>query len=263
MSIAVLIPRDERISMRDRILGRKMTQMGMGLALWAFTITLGAMQTNAAPQAGPTAKQEKIAEIKQSVARNQAALKQYTWTENTQISLKGEVKKQEVNQCQYGPDGKVQKTPVGAAPPQQQPSGRKGRLKEHVVEKKVDELKDYMQSVSALVHEYVPPDPQKIQAAFAAGNISVSPEAGLLTLVIKNYVEPKDSVTLGFNTAAKKIGTYNVQSYLGQTKDAVTLNVTFATLPDGTSYPQQTVLDATAKQIQVTTTNSNYTKLSQ
>ncbi len=246
--------------MRDRILVRNIGRMGMALALWSLTITLGPLQSNAAPQAGATAKQEKIAQIKEAVARNQAALKQYTWTENTQISLKGEVKKQQVNQCQYGPDGQVQKTLISSSP-SQQPSGR--RLKQHVVEKKVGEMKEYMQSVSALVHEYVPPDPQKIQAAAAAGNVSVSPEAGLLSLVIKNYVEPQDSVTLGFNTAAKKIGTYNVQSYLGQEKDAVTLNVTFATLPDGTNYPAQTVLDATAKQIQVTTTSSNYRKLGQ
>jgi hypothetical protein len=32
-------------------------------------------------------------------------------------------------------------------------------------------------------------------------------------------------------------------------------------LPDGTNYAQQTVLNATAKQIQVTTTNSNYAKI--
>jgi hypothetical protein len=33
-----------------------------------------------------------------------------------------------------------------------------------------------------------------------------------------------------------------------------------ASLPDGTNYAQQTVLDATAKKLQVTTTNSNYQK---
>jgi hypothetical protein len=40
----------------------------------------------------------------------------------------------------------------------------------------------------------------------------------------------------------------------------VTLAVQFASLPDGTNYAQQTVLDAKAKQMQVTTTNSNYAK---
>jgi hypothetical protein len=39
--------------------------------------------------------------------------------------------------------------------------------------------------------------------------------------------------------------------------------VQMASLPDGTNYAQQTVLNATAKQIQVTTNNSNYSKLQQ
>jgi hypothetical protein len=34
-----------------------------------------------------------------------------------------------------------------------------------------------------------------------------------------------------------------------------------ASLPDATNYPQQTVLNATAKQLVVTTTNSDYQKL--
>ena len=42
-------------------------------------------------------------------------------------------------------------------------------MKKAVVEKKVGEMKEYMERVAALVPEYVPPNPQKIQAA---GNIA-------------------------------------------------------------------------------------------
>jgi hypothetical protein len=38
------------------------------------------------------------------------------------------------------------------------------------------------------------------------------------------------------------------------------MSVTYGTLPDGTSYPQRTVLDVTAKKIGVTVTNSDYRK---
>lgn len=48
---------------------------------------------------------------------------------------------------------------------------------------------------------------------------------------------------------------------MGKEKDVVTLQVQMASLPDGTSYESQTVLNATAKQLVVTTTNSNYQKL--
>jgi hypothetical protein len=48
---------------------------------------------------------------------------------------------------------------------------------------------------------------------------------------------------------------------MGEEKDVVTLRVQMSSLPDGTNYAQQTVLDATAKQLVVTTTNSNYQKM--
>jgi hypothetical protein len=237
----------------------------------AISLILLCFEAAFAQQSDATAaKQEKIAALKQSLAKDQAALKQYAWTETTQISLKGEVKKQEQKQCQYGPDGKVQKTPLqGASQPQQQQETQGGRrrggaMKKAIVEKKVGEMKDYMERVAALVHEYAPPDPQKIQAAAAAGNVAITPAQPVSTIVIKNYLKQGDSVTVGFDTVAKKIATYSVDSYLDNPKDdAVKLAVNFARLPDGTNHVQQTVLDATGKKIEARVTNSDYKKLGQ
>ena len=214
--------------------------------------------------------QEKVAAIKQSIAQNQAALKTYTWTEATEISLKGEVKKREQKQCSYGADGKVQKTLVpGGDPPKQEEKssggGRRGggRLKETIVENKVEDLKEYMEKTAALIHQYVPPDPQKIQAASAAGKIAMQPGSaqGLSSITITDYAKPGDKLILGFDPTAKKLRSYQVQSYVEKPKDdAVTLAVTFASLPDGTNYPQQTALDVAAKNLKVKMTNSGYAK---
>ena len=57
--------------------------------------------------------QEKLAALKQETAENQQRLHRYQWTETTQITLKGEPKPPKQNLCQYGPDGQVQKTPIG------------------------------------------------------------------------------------------------------------------------------------------------------
>ena len=74
-----------------------------------------------------------------------------------------------------------------------------------------------------------------------------------------DYYKTGDSVQFAFDRETKKLVSYDVNTYLDDPKkDIVTLSNNFATLPDGTSYLQQTVLDAKAKQIQVTTTNSNY-----
>jgi predicted dinucleotide-binding enzyme len=48
---------------------------------------------------------------------------------------------------------------------------------------------------------------------------------------------------------------------MDEPKDVVTLAVQFSSLPDSTNYVQQTVLDATAKKLVVTTTNSDYRTL--
>ena len=54
---------------------------------------------------------------------------------------------------------------------------------------------------------------------------------------------------------------YTVQSFVEKPKeDDVKLAVTFATLQDGTAYPQQTTLDVAAKKLQVKVTNSGYKK---
>jgi hypothetical protein len=207
------------------------------------------------------------AAVKESLAQNQARLRTYTWVETTQVSLKGEVKKQEQKQCFYGADGKIQKTPIGAAPaaPAKQSAGgggrRGGRLKEKIVENKVDDMKDYMERVVALVHQYVPPDPQKIQDAQTAGSLSAQPAGAVMNLSIKNYLKPGDLVAIGFDTQAKQLSSYNVQSFVEKPKeDDVKLAVTFGRLEDGTSHPQQILLDATAKKIQVKVTNSGYKK---
>ena len=73
-----------------------------------------------APLAAQDVKQElqqKLAAAKQAAALNQKALRSYSWVEKTELSLKGEVKSTKVDACRYGPDGKVQKTPVVEPPP--------------------------------------------------------------------------------------------------------------------------------------------------
>jgi hypothetical protein len=205
-----------------------------------------------------------VAALKESLAQNQAKLRAYSWTETTTVSLKGEVKKQEQKQCSYGADGKVRKTPVGDAKPASQPQqsgGRKGgRLKKEIVENKVDEMKDYMEKVVALVHQYVPPDGDKIQAAQSAGNVSTQPGASM-TLSVKNYLKPGDLLAIGLDTTAKQLTSYTVQSFVEKPKDDdVKLAVTFGRLEDGTSYPQQILLEVAAKKIQVKVANSGYKK---
>jgi hypothetical protein len=203
--------------------------------------------------------QQKLAAVKQSVAENQQRLRQYQWTETTQLTLNGDAKPPSQSMCMYGPDGKVQKTLLTPPPPP--PSG--GRMKQRIIEKKTGEMKDYMGQVKTLLALYVPPNPDQMQQAFQSGKASLnpSPDSGTTNLVFKDYALPGDQMTLSFNTATKKLTNLNVNTYMDNPQDTVTLAVQFASLPDSTNYVVQSVLNATAKKLVVTTTSTNYQKL--
>src|SRR6476620_3346272 len=96
-----------------------MAPMRTAFALLIDIVSLGLPARGHQAAGGHADTKERVAALKQALAENQAALKQYTWTETTEISLKGEVKKRQQKTCRYGPDGKVQKTPVESSEPQQ------------------------------------------------------------------------------------------------------------------------------------------------
>lgn len=210
------------------------------------------------PAANPEL-QQRVAALKAAVAQNQQALHSYTWTETMQTNFKGETKSTKQLQCQYGPDGTVQKVPI--SPPEPPPPSKRG-LRGRVVEKKKGEMQDYMERVAALIKSYTPPSGPAMQASFQSGRAAIIPSGtGIVTLAFHNYAVSGDTVTLAFDAATKKIQSYNVNTYLDDPSDVVTLTVAFASLPDGTNYVSQSVLDATAKQVQITTVSSGYTKL--
>jgi len=205
--------------------------------------------------------QQRVAEVKEAAAKNKQELAQYTWVEQVNISLKGELKKQEHFQVRNGPDGKPQKTSLDP-PADTQPEG--GRLKRHVVAKKKEEYKEYADQMKALAQQYVPPDKDLIQQAYQQGNIALSPVAGMPTqvqLTIKNYLKPQDSMTLVFDKAQKALVSIQIASYMDDPKDAMNLTVQFSQLPGGPNHVSNLVIDGVSKQLNVATQNSNYQHL--
>jgi hypothetical protein len=233
------------------------------LALATLFASLIAVTTHATGQSAAGDLQAKIAALKQSTAENQRKLHKYQWTETTQLTLNGNDRPTTQSTCQYGPDGKVQKTPMSLPQSQDAPTG--GRFRQRIIAKKKEEIKDYMGQVKTLLALYVPPDPDRMQQAFQEHKASLVPGAGsgLAQIVFKDYAQPGDQMTISFDTTAKKISALNVNTYMDEPQDIVTLTVHFASLPDSTNYVQQSVLNATAKRLEVTNTNSNYHPIAQ
>jgi hypothetical protein len=201
--------------------------------------------------------QRKLAVVKQAAAENKLRLQRYQWIETTRVTFKGSEQPPSQNLCHYGLDGQVQKTPIAAATAL--PSA--GRNKQGTVEEKKAELDGTIENVKGVLGIYVPPDPQTMQQDYQAGKSSLEPVGDILNFVFRDYAQPGDRMTLSFDPAKLAIIALKVNTYLGESKDAVTLQVQMASLPDGTNHVQRTVLDAAARQLVITTTNSGYQKL--
>jgi len=236
-------------------------QMFRSAVLIALVLLIGSLFNHPVNAQNPEL-QQRVAELKENMAKNKQLLAQYTWVEQVTISLKGEQKKQEHFQVRLGPDGKPQKTSLD--PPDQPSGGREGRLKERIIEKKKEEYGDYADQMKALAQQYVPPDKDLIQQAYAQGNISMSPSAGApnqIQLIVKNYVKQGDSMTLVIDKAQKQLLSVQIASWLNDPKDAMNLTVQFTGMPGGPNHVSSVVMDGVSKQLNIATQNSNYQHL--
>jgi len=240
----------------------KMNHAGVLVAISAGIVTSLSVARVAA-QAPPTPDQT-VAALKQNLAESQKRLRQYEWIETTAISLKGEEKSRKQQRVYYGADGTLTKLPIGEPQPEaaQSGGGRRGRLKEKVVENKKDEMKDYMDRAANLIQLYVPPSPERIQQAKDKGKMLLRPQPpGKMRVEFPSFIQPSDLLAIDVDGKALLPSALSVATYLEKPEDAVTLEVRFGALADGTSYAAQTTLDAKAKNIRVVVANSGHRPL--
>lgn len=231
----------------------KMPRFKTTALVLAATLTT-ALLTTAPAAAQDPAMLQKLMAIKQGQDANKAKLAQYTWQETETIAIKGSTKDTKVYQVQMV-NGTQQKTLLNdqkAAAP----SG--GRLKERAVQHETQEFEQYGQQIGALAKQYTTPNPEALMQAKSAGNISMQPGNGTISLIIKNYIKQGDSVTMTISEQTHAPVAVNVSSYLNDPKNAVKITAQFAQLPDGTNYAATTMIDGVSKQLTVNEQNSNY-----
>jgi hypothetical protein len=228
-----------------------MKQCVIGVALAGFVLV-------ASGPVGAQELQQKLAAAKAAAGKNAQAQRSYTWIEKTELLLKGEVKGTKVDSCRYGPDGKVQKTPVVQPPPPQKKRGLRGKI----AAKKTGEMKEELESAAALVHRYIPPSPDNIQVVTNAGTASISQAGpGAVAFKFPGYLKAGDALTITFDAAITTIRQIDVASWIEQPSEPLTFRVTMQTLPDGLSYPGRIVLTIPSSKIEVRITKSNYQRL--
>ncbi len=231
----------------------------------AISVVVGVVALTAALGPGGRAQnpelQQRLAELKQSLAFNKQVLGNYTWLEQQIISVKGEQKKEELYNVQLGPDGKPQKTPLDPSSVSDSERQRHG-LRGRIIEKKTEEYKDYAESIKTLIQQYVPPDKDMLQQSYQQGNVMIGPVAGQPTqyrFVVSNYLKAGDSMTIVLDKATLSVVSVILSTYLTDSRDAVNVNVQFVKMPNGGPFHVATeTINGVSKQLTIEVINSNY-----
>ncbi len=198
---------------------------------------------------------ERVAELKANLQASKAILRHYQWIETTVVSVNGDEKSSKQQLCSYADDGSIQRTELD-----QTQSGGGGFLFHRLRERKKEEMTEYMKSAVALIKTYVPPSPSMIQACKDAGNFSLTilDPGKRARITFTNYEQQGDSYSIDISLVSNRPLRLHVSTYLNDPSQPVTLTVNMREMDNGASYPSQSILNADAKGLIVTITNSDY-----
>jgi hypothetical protein len=199
-----------------------------------------------------------VTAVRAVLSLNGAALRNYTWTEHTEVRVKGDVKSSSDVSCRYDSAGELTKTPVHPADAKDPSSVVSKR---YVVRKKAN-MEDYIQRAINRIQNYAPPDPEQINHLVEVGRASLTPSEGDKSEIrFTKYFETGDSVIFTYESVSKVLLRVRVASTLGNPKDPVTLEAVFEKLPDGVNHLSSATLNAKSKNVQVIRRNIQYEKV--
>jgi len=187
-------------------------------------------------------------EITRSRQENAAKTMNYSWTQRTEVKVKGEVKSTTTELVRYTVDGELQKTPIS----QDKAKGPKG-VRGKVAKKKGGEMKDWMAELGQVLKAYSLP---------TTGNLvdfldKAKPEKedGGIRLTAVNVVIPVDSMTMWVDEDFKLTKTEVSTEHDGAD---VKLTTDHATTPDGLDYVARTVIVVPDKNVEMTVEKFSY-----
>jgi hypothetical protein len=199
-----------------------------------------------------------VSAVRAEVSRSAVALRQYTWTEHTEVLVKGDVKSSSTVICRYDGSGALTKTPVGADNDREK---SKAVSRRPMVRKQAD-MQDYIERAISRIHTYVPPKPQQIDHLLQNGSASMGPSStGKSEVRFTHYFEDGDSLVFTYDSVSKGLLRVSIASTLGSPKDPVTMEATFETLPDGVNHVASATLNAKKRNVQVKMRNVMYQKV--
>ncbi len=222
---------------------------------------IAAMLALSIPAFSQTADSKAImAQIKQNLEASMQNLKGYEWLETTTIYKDNEAKSKSQNQCYYDVNNKLVKVPTAASSggDEKQARGLRGKI----VENKKEEMSAFVKQCIAKVHEYLPPNPAKLQTTYASGKTSVQvlEPNKKFRLDFSDYLQAGDKLGVSIDKEKNLLTGINVDTYVEKPENKVNFSIRYALLPDGTQYPEETVMLLPSEGLKVVIRNEGYRK---
>jgi len=206
--------------------------------------------TIAVPAAAQTDMSAIASKVSEARKENAQKTRNYSWTQRTEVKLKGETKSLKTETVRYTVDGELQKTPIEETSAKK-PKGVRGKI----AKKKAGEMKDWMADLGEVLKQYSLP---------TAGNLldflnkaSVSPDGDGRKLDATDVVQAGDRMSVWIDANHKMVKSEVSTQHDGSD---VKLETDHATTPDGLDYVAQTVIVVPDKGVEMTVENFTYQK---
>jgi hypothetical protein len=201
---------------------------------------------------------KRILALKTYLAESRAVLSDYTWLETTVISMKGEDEEyRSQKHCSYGADGTVRRVPLTGVPEQY----TFGIF--FAKELKSDDVAGYIQEAVRLMQQYLPLNPNGIQAVTETGKLSfgVTDPGKQGRLNIRDFLYRGDSIDLDIDVTNNHPIMLKIRSFLATKGDSVTITVTFGSLYGSASFAREAVLEVNGKKLKIAVQSSDFVKI--
>ena len=214
-------------------------------------LKIGAMAifvTVAVPAAAQMDMTEIASKVSQARQENAQRTRDYSWTQRTEVKVKGEVKNLKTEIVRYTVDGELQKTPIDETSAKA-PKGVRGK----VAKKKIGEMKDWMAELGELLKAYSLPTAGNLLDFL--NNASVSPDGAGRRLDATGVVQAGDRMSVWIGADHKMVKT---EVSTQHDSSDVKLMTDHETTPDGLDYVARTTIVVPDKGVEMTVENFSY-----
>jgi hypothetical protein len=200
--------------------------------------------------------QDDVNMIVKNLTDSKESIKKYEWIETTTTFVNGEQKSVKQMQCYYGVDGTLTQVETGGTTETKTPPGIRGKI----VENKKEDMSDYIGRAITKIKTYIPPQADKIKQIYAAGGtaIHILEPGKKFKIDFPDYLQKGDMLSVTLDKVNKLLLGYSVNTFVDDATDKVSLDITFKTLPDGTSYAGDITFNSAGKNVKIVMANSGF-----